>query len=376
MTGTNDNLLPPSKRVPVHVLPQLFKSTTNSYKFIFALSILELIKRRSGIHQDTIVFSLEDLKIEMFTIAWYPHTLFRLNFGQQDMLAKAIDSLPKLKENVENTAGRQSSIRNHLQNADPNSQVMRYVPYRFIRPFFAEETRGIPDQKINKLLVELSRKERGNARSLYYFTEDLEGIVLNQEWHAYLRDHYAIIESWILWHWLNYMQAHNPNTPNIAAKIVPFSFRSALTRERKEWSRCITTHPEPIFCPYSGSALNDHFELDHILPWSLVAHNQLWNLIPCLPVVNAAKSASIPHAEYLSLITENQYVFLRNTKQLSPNRSWDKIGSEYVMGLRLQGTDDLLVFSKLNEAYKRTYLPLMELAINQGFSGNWRYKPN
>lgn len=373
IAATSNNNLPKSARVPVEVLAQVFRNTTNSYKYLFVLSLLKSIAQRAREYNDTLKISFADLKLEMLTTAWYPQVLFRLSFGQQDMVAEAIDSLPSVSIDVERTAGQQQLIRNHLKNADPANQLMNYVPYRLIRPFFAQQTRGLPDQEVNSRIAELCDECPPGTKPLYTFTYDRKAIILDQEWHAYLREHYAIIESWVLWNWLEYMQARNPNTPNIGAKLVPSPARGTLEKERKLWQGCIKSRSNMVSCPYSGMALEAEFALDHVLPWSLVAHNQLWNLVPCSPEVNSSKSASIPDTEYISAIVETQLMFLKDLRQAAPTRLWDRVAGEYVLALRLSSTKDLINESRLTAAYRSVYEPMMELAIAQGFPGNWRY---
>ena len=51
----------------------------------------------------------------------------------------------------------------------------------------------------------------------------------------------------------------------------------------------------------------DSISLDHYLPWSFVAHDQLWNLIPTTPSVNSSKSNNIPAENYFSDFVKLQH---------------------------------------------------------------------
>ncbi len=78
------------------------------------------------------------------------------------------------------------------------------------------------------------------------------------------------------------MQKRNPNTPEIARKLFMPSKRDSLKSQTNYWSQ-VLTHQQ-LRCIYSGQPLTpQRFSLDHYLPWSFVAHDQLWNLIPTLP---------------------------------------------------------------------------------------------
>lgn len=83
--------LPPSERVNVSVLSQIFDNTTNSYKYLFFFSILDILKRRKF---DTLSsISFKEIIVEMLANAWYPHNYFKLSFGTQDQITNKLDSL-------------------------------------------------------------------------------------------------------------------------------------------------------------------------------------------------------------------------------------------------------------------------------------------
>lgn len=68
----NSPKLPTSEDVDVSALSRLFADTTNSYKFVFFISILDILKRRSFDVSQPITF--QELVVEMLANAWYPHT--------------------------------------------------------------------------------------------------------------------------------------------------------------------------------------------------------------------------------------------------------------------------------------------------------------
>ena len=53
-------------------------------------------------------------------------------------------------------------------------------------------------------------------------------------------------------------------------------------------------------CVWTGQPLAGGFDVDHILPFSLWRNNDLWNLVPALPKVNARKSDRLPTRRLLS----------------------------------------------------------------------------
>ena len=114
--------LPYEYNINVPALSSLFSHTTNSYKFLFFLALLSLYKKS---YLKKSIFSLDELEKEVVGLAEYPINVFKLNFGTQDQLAEKI------------TQGK-------------SADLMRYVPFRLLTPFFANELKGMKDGDKNK----------------------------------------------------------------------------------------------------------------------------------------------------------------------------------------------------------------------------------
>jgi len=372
---SNNFPLPGSGRLPVNDFSRLFKNTTNSYKYLFLLAVLRITGKRNLLNNDSHIISLSEITEEMLIIAWYPHVLFRLSFGSQDKIAEIIDETGSVNENYGTNIPHESIIRKHFSSCRINWNLMRFVPYRLIRPFFEDKLRGLPDNAVNSRIKQYSRELFESIKPLYMITDNEESVIIHPEWFAYLRDHYTIIESWILWNWMSYMQVRNPNTPNIGSKLLPPEGRSSLSKQRGLWRYVIDKSGSRLTCPYSEKPLSvDNFALDHVLPWSFVAHDQLWNLVPCSPEVNSSKSDNVPHSDYIFEIADKHCFFLTAEKRSANIKKWDEIMAEYCIALRLSDKSDIADSKKLHEAYRNVYFPLFELASSQGFKGSWKYR--
>ena len=171
------------------------------------------------------------------------------------------------------------------------------------------------------------------------------------------------------------MQSKNINIPNIVNKLFIPQQRNSLSKQTQYW-KLILNHQE-IECIYSQAKLNkDNISLDHYLPWSFVAHDQLWNLIPTIPSVNSSKSNNIPAKSYFSNFVELQYRGLTIYAQNNSRKKWLNCAEDYIAELKVSQADDLLNFDILNNAYQATLQPLVSLASIQGFKQNWIYQNN
>ncbi|MFM7326004.1 MAG: hypothetical protein ACKO4L_13980, partial [Nodosilinea sp.] len=83
--------LPPSDSLNIPALARLFNDTTNAYKYLFFLSLLDILRRHH--FQPTSPIAFFDLIVEMLANAWFPHSYFKLSFGSQDKIAQQLDAL-------------------------------------------------------------------------------------------------------------------------------------------------------------------------------------------------------------------------------------------------------------------------------------------
>lgn len=367
--------LPPSSKLPIEHLAACFNNVTNSYKFYWFLAILEYVRNGQGP-----VIALSDLLAEMVAAVWYPTNYFRLSFGKQDRLGTLalqlgmVSELPldAPKERVK------EQVLCHLKDGTELGRDIRtlgrFVPYRFLRPFFTTELRGRPDSQVDSLIYHLSA-ERFDSDSpcLYRFvTTPQEGIEIHPVWWTYLTQHLAIVRDFCLWNLVNYIQRRNPNVPNLPSKLFEPQQRN-LNRARTFW-QIAWESLEPLVCIYSRQQIPRRgFSLDHFLPWRFVAHDLLWNIVPTIRTVNSAKGDSFPDLTvYFDDFAKLQYRAL----QVVAAQGHDKLIEDYVILFRTATVADLRTLSW--EDFKTTLYneiaPQVQIARNMGFPTGWRYK--
>lgn len=343
------------------ILSSIFKETTNSYKFLFFLSILDNIKEMKGRE-----LSYLDISVGMLQRAWYPYSYFLLSFGKQDQITKILDQFKSDSQDVE-LNNVKTKIKEFLENnPEKVNSLLRYVPFRFIRPFFSKECRSLSDYKVENVVRELSAKYF-DERAPFYKVEN-QRITINADWFSYFQTHRHILEEWASWHWLQHMQKKNPSIPNLSQKLRPIFTRVSIDPElRKLWARFILQNNPS--CIFSGNKLlSGGFDMDHFLPWKFVTHNQMWNLLPINPSVNSSKSDRIPDmGQFLDPFVTYQAEFLFYLHQSLSEKKFDNRTECYVIDLKLKSTDDLFDRDKLLLSYGHTMEPLAKIALNQGF---------
>ncbi|NET55682.1 MAG: hypothetical protein F6K47_05780 [Symploca sp. SIO2E6] len=385
--ATPSQELPKSDTVDVSILSRLFKKTTNSYKYLFFISILDILERRQ--FESLSPISFKEIIIEMLANAWYPHTYFKLSFGKQDKIAEKLDSLSidisDTKLILQNKGKRY--LRKAISNKpidDIVSDLRKYVPFLLIRPFFEQEfktekahrKKGAKPGEDEQKIVSLAEKLFDVKKPLYCFNEslykDCSAVILHPEWIYYIENNYSIVRGWASWEWLNYMQQRNPSVPAVANKLFPPQERGSLSNQKAYWK--LILNQTDLQCIYSKQTLpSAGFSLDHYLPWSFVAHNQPWNLIPTFPEINSSKSNDLPDEQYFDKFVNIQHLGLSVAKKSMGDQKWNNYIEPYIVDLKINDENNLLDLQILKSAYDSTLTPLFAIAIRQGFT-TWSYR--
>lgn len=220
--------LPNSSTVDVFALSRIFERNTTSYKFLFFLSILDILERNDFNIQ---IIEFQYLILEMLVNAWMPCVISNLSLGSQDKIGKIIDSLnlvfDKSLKNSQST--NKSAIRKLIAEKDLSDAVdrlRRNVPFRLIIPFLEDCLEDIDRGRGTELemaIPEIANQYFESHKPLYKFNsiyyKDCDVILLHPDWIDYLRKNYKVIRRWAEREWVSYMQNRNPSASDIAAKM-------------------------------------------------------------------------------------------------------------------------------------------------------------
>lgn len=362
--------LPESEDLDIEALSGVFKDRTNSYKFYWFLSILDSLQE-NGEH----IIRQNDIALRMLTNVWYPLDYYKLSFGIQDgfkQVAAFVTSKFEV-DNRPNAPSLSSQIKHNLsggellglsQQIDKN--LIRWVPFRFVRPFFALETQRLSDHSVNGTIKRLSHElfDSQPQRVIYRILDD--AIELNTVWVEYFQRHQSILRGFIFWHLVGFVQKNNPNVIGLTEKLEKPRKRD-LILANKFWKDYLAEHPD-LSCIYSGEIITrQNLSLDHFLPWSYVAHDQLWNIIPAPKSINSSKSNCLPSEHYFKDFTQLQYQavqFYLKKKKTNLLEDYDQIFRTDLRQISKEEFADTL---------QKHFMPHFQTAKNLGFSYPYVY---
>lgn len=352
-------------------LGQVFKDTTNSYKLVWFLAILALMKR-----SEERSLRLTDMFTEMAVAAWHPVCLYRLSLGRQDKLQGVIQEIQKSSSLQPNATPE--AIRKFVAgSAEAQAKLeffKRYVPTRFLTPWFADKLRGENDEVARTRAIQAMAKESQTTpfASLYFFEHD--SIRLNDSWRSFLSENLGVVQSFAEHHVALYLQARNPNVPGVVNKLRAPTARQ-LTVARDFW-RLVRTDFEKAGKPaefrdiYSERQLGDSFSIDHFLPWSFVVHDLLWNLTPVEAATNSSKNDVLPNLDlYLPRLAKLHFAAIEAAKKRP------KFLEDYTDCFK-EDAASLLALGEIGfvTKYQEVMLPQTQIAMNQGFQSGWKLR--
>lgn len=369
-------------------LERMVKDKATSYKLFWLKAILEDFQehQRQEIRFDSLVS-------RMVSEAWYPLVKYRLNLGHQDKLQRIVDYIARTYGYDSRT--KKAAIVNFLQFSDElagdreywhlKKQFYDMVPYRLLNAFFSDRTKGLKDQKKNRLIEALAYE---SEECFYKILKDDSGdklIKINETWGQYIYQNYAVIRGWLENKLILYLQSKNPSVPNIPYKLDLAATRN-LKRATDYWKainwdgRFRDIYTDKLMTSENYVELGG-FSIDHYIPWSFVMHDELWVTIPTFKHINSAKNDRLPDLDkYLESYCLDHYEAFTLTKERyrhNPRKS--KILEDYLnLGGLLNSQEILHTDVEVNkevfvDGMKQTILPLYQIAQNQGFE-IWHYK--
>lgn len=365
--------LPYSEELNIEYLGRLFDNTTECYKFFWFKAIVT--KVTAGKYELT----YEELVDEMIADAYFMVTEYHLNLGPKDAL-EGIVNLIRIKNPALKSCEKQSVIIDFLKNTQDKEIISKKraltynVPYRLQSPFM-ENVKG---KEWNVGESRLIAKINQENRLIYYF-EALNGlstkIIVQSDWVQYIIKNQEIIKGWLEYKMIMYIQKRNPSVPGIADKLYP-PYERKLERVKKYWRLILSL--EPVYEIYGDNILTENdLSIDHFVPWSYVAHDEMWNLNPTTKSINSSKSNNLPdwNTYFEKLVRQEYQSYQMLWKYDVVHKEFDKCAKEHINNddIRYRIYRKGLEFTEFAGELESIILPVYQSAKNCGFT-NWKYQ--
>lgn len=360
--------LPEDSALPIREFSGLFKKKSESYKLFWFGSILKL----AIAGQQEMTF--REIIGGMVATAWYMVTEYHLNLGPSDAVEQLVTRLAEVSGLLPN-AKAEKVIECLYSAEDEEINRLLYtltlnVPYRLNAPLL-HETGSVEWNN----LQHMREVFRENEQTIYILDEGKgldRKLFIRDKWFAYFRLNQVILEGWTEAEMIHYLQRRNPIVPGLSEKLSAPEDRD-LVKAKKFWLAVIGEYDIcNIYSPDKEDMKGQRLSIDHFIPWSYVAHDELWNLLPTTRSFNSSKSNRLPDWDSLFRdFGEVQYTAYR--------ARWDS----FTVGSFFEGNKGELINSReaLNDLYdlpdltegdfltrlERFIHPTWQAARDQGF---------
>ena len=363
--------LPYSEELNIEYLGRLFDNTSECYKFFWFKAIV------AKVTEGKLHITYEELVDEMIADAWYMVTEYHLNLGPKDTLESIVNLIKEDNPNLKSSE-KKTIILDFLKVADDREllkkkRTLTYnVPYRLQAPFL-NEIRG-DEWKVSE--SNLIDKINHQKRIMYYFTE-LNGlstaILIDKDWADYINRNQEIIKGWLEYNMILYLQKRNPSVPGIADKLYPPMERK-LEKVKQYWKLIIEL--EPVREIYKNDLLTEKdISIDHFVPWSYVAHDEMWNLNPTTKSINSSKSNNLPDWDtYFKRLVDQEYQSYNLIWKYDViHKAFDKCAKEHINSedIKYRLYRKGLGYTEFSGQLESVILPVYQSAKNSGFA-NWK----
>lgn len=258
----------------------------------------------------------------MIADAWYSVTEYHLRMGTKDGMGNSVNSIERAVNKLdalgrlEHMADRLTilSVINEQDTLlhDEKYQISKNVPYRLLSSFLKEI--GGNDPLWNQKTRLIAYLELRNKDSCIPYTIGSERglnkrIIIETRWRRFLIDNMTAIRGWIQMKKIKYLQDRNPDVPGIIYKLEPENEKQRkLQNVRKLWSAVMDV--SAVRDIYSGKLLaKKGYEIDHFVPWSYIANDEIWNLMPVDASLNSSKRNKLPDwNKYFRDFAQNQFI--------------------------------------------------------------------
>ena len=199
-------------------------------------------------------------------------------------------------------------------------------------------------------------------------------IHITPEWLEYLKENHEIIQGWIQYNMIIYLQRRNPSVPGISDKLSPPQARK-LEKVKQYWK--LLSEVSPIHEIYGESIITkNNISIDHFVPWSYVAHDEFWNLHPTTRSINSSKSNNLPAWDiYFPKLADLEYMSYRMIwKYDSVHKAFEKCADEHLNNMEIRNHlyKEGLTEAEFKHALEDTIYPVYQSAESCGFR-SWEY---
>lgn len=272
----------------------------NTYKLAWGRALLELIVELEYI-QEINVFNFTDIAKKMLKYYWNQIYFFQL---KQSPSRKPV-IVQETEKCIEYVKEKRKSN----------------IPIWFDRgEEYLKESGDFYEKRIKKIVATLPndvswrfKNVNGKTLEIYELDKKTKKVYFSKEAIIDLKEYAFVLSQLLNYRWAQLLEKFN-NSPRIALKVKGISDAKIRRNNLTKFKNILLLQMQEgkIIDFYTGDILEENdISLDHVIPWSFMYSDDIWNLVITSKTMNSKKSNSLPSKETIKKL-ENRNKDLLN----------------------------------------------------------------
>lgn len=160
----------------------------------------------------------------------------------------------------------------------------------------------------------------GSQFNLYHFTQGYESIVIDDKQAKLIAGYADILSEAIQLRWAKILEDFNTTTPRIAAKLSLSLDKGSITRKSlSHFKQYLDIENPERLCSECDKPIEDNdLSIDHVIAWSFIFSDNLWNLTYAHKGCNSSKSNVTPDKSKIGLLEQRNLDLCNHIEQNNP----------------------------------------------------------
>ena len=245
-------------------------SMENTYKMSWIRSLVEYCSK----HPDVKTINFDELSKLIFKYYWNQTFFFNLEQGpntnkKPEIHQMVLEEIEKYQKKYNFKPVYFTKVENKINvNVSKISKILRQdVSWRF--QIIGQQEYNIYDLKLDELKLEIHQPE-----------------ILNE--------YSEILFELINYRWIQQLEKFN-SSPRISKKVNGTDREDIKRGNLSRFKTYLDIENPNRECFISGKKIEDDLSIDHVLPWSYLFSDDIWNLVYVKKNLNSSKSNKIPN---------------------------------------------------------------------------------
>lgn len=290
---------------------------SNTYKMAWAKGIVELSNIYNKSTEESIDICLVDIAKKMFKYYWDQTIFFNLFQSAPNQPPVILQEVKKLIELYQ--------ISNNDYKPIVFERAFRYIEANLLKEYNKSINNCVRNIKVNVMPFFLNLE--GKTFDFYRIDKMNNKITIKLNLIKALYKHQQDLFDLINYRWSLMLENYN-SCPRIAKKVRIIDEQEVKRKDLKIFDEFLELENDNHICFICGKKIEDaDLSRDHVIPWSYIYSDDLWNLVYVHKGCNSGKSNITPSQERIDKLKERN--LLLQAKMHDKFKSNSKILQEF-----------------------------------------------